>query len=371
MRSEDQQRRLEREQTDESLRAEREKADQTLEDSAIDETADAVISRARSRADKILAASRAKTDRASVPATPIPTLLKRERARENQVLQEERATADEVVREERAEHLALLWLERQETDEDLSHERELSDDALATRDEFLAIVSHDLRNLLNAIVGSATLIEKGALQTDLVETNLVEQLATHARRIQRAGARMNRLIGDLVDVASIEAGALAVTREIGDPTTVVTVAVDAFQVQAATAGVSLAAPPRGCRVRRREPHVRAQSGGMMRRVGAARRSSCRDQSCIDVDRAATRTVRSLHVSARHRHPPPRPGPTSLLNAGAQLPTLHLSDTVSTVLNSEHPRHLVNNPRLGPPTRQAEPGRETSSSRSETTRRQSR
>ena len=66
MPSEDQQRRLEREQTDESLRAEREKADQTLEDSAIDETADAVISRARSRADKVLAALR--KDRSRVRA---------------------------------------------------------------------------------------------------------------------------------------------------------------------------------------------------------------------------------------------------------------------------------------------------------------
>jgi signal transduction histidine kinase len=236
MSPEDQQRRLEREQTDESLRAEREKADQTLEDSAIDETADAVISRARSRADEVLAASRAKTDRASAAGAAIPNILKTERAREDQVLHEERATADEVLREERAEHLALLWRERQETDEDLSHERELSDDALATRDEFLAIVSHDLRNLLNGIVGSAMLIEQGAVQADLVS-----QVVTHARRIQRAGARMNRLIGDLVDVASIEAGALAVTREVGDPATVVTEAVDAFQVQAATAGVSLAA----------------------------------------------------------------------------------------------------------------------------------
>ena len=68
MPSEDQQRRLEREQTDESLRTEREKADQTLEDSAIDETADAVISRARSRADKVLAASRAKTLESQVAA---------------------------------------------------------------------------------------------------------------------------------------------------------------------------------------------------------------------------------------------------------------------------------------------------------------
>lgn len=241
MEPEDQQPRLEREQTDESLRVEREKADQTLEDggSAIDETADAVISRARSRADAVLAAARAKTDRlssVSAPGTPIPKILKSERVREDQVLQEERANADDILREERAEHLALLSREREETDKDLSHERELSDDALATRDEFLGIVSHDLRNMLNAMVGSAALIEKGALQNDLVE-----QVVTHARRIQRSGARMNRLIGDLVDVASIEAGVLAVTREVGDPTTVVTEAVDSFQLQAAATGVSLAA----------------------------------------------------------------------------------------------------------------------------------
>lgn len=236
MSPEDQQRRLEREQTDESLRVEREKADQTLEDSAIDETADAVISRARSRADGLLAAARAKTDHASAPGASIPKLLKSERAREDHVLQEERDNADEVLREERAEHLALLSRERQETDKDLSHERELSDDALATRDEFLGIVSHDLRTLLNAMVGSAALIEKGAVQADQVE-----QVVTHARRIQRAGARMNRLIGDLVDVASIETGVLAVTREVGDPTTVVSEAVDTFQVQAATAGLALTA----------------------------------------------------------------------------------------------------------------------------------
>jgi signal transduction histidine kinase len=232
---------LEREQTDESLRVEREKSDQTLENggSTIDETADAVISRARSRADDVLAAARATTDRLSsmsAPGTRMPKILKSERVREDQVIQEERANADEILGEERAEHLALLSREREETDKDLSHERELSDDALATRDEFLGIVSHDLRNMLNAMVGFAALIENDALQKDLVK-----QVVTHARRIQRSGARMNRLIGDLVDVASIEAGVLAVTREVGDPTTVVTEAVDTFQGQAAATGVSLAA----------------------------------------------------------------------------------------------------------------------------------
>ena len=52
---------------------------------------------------------------------------------------------------------------------------------------------------------------------------------------------MDRLIGDLVDVASIEAGMLAVTREVGDPTQVVTEAVDSFRAQASARGVSLAA----------------------------------------------------------------------------------------------------------------------------------
>jgi len=233
--------RSEREQTDKSLRIERGKADQTLEDrsSTIDDTADAVINRARSRADEVLAAARAQTDRlaaVSSPGTAIPKILKRERVREDQVLQEERANADEVRREERAEDVALLSREREETDRNLTHERELSDDALATRDDFLGIVSHDLRNILTGMLGSAALIEKGAMQKDLVE-----QVIGHARRIQRSGARMNRLIGDLVDVASIEAGVLAVTREVGDPTTVVAEAVDTFQVQAAVAGVSLSA----------------------------------------------------------------------------------------------------------------------------------
>jgi signal transduction histidine kinase len=241
MQPEDQPPRSEREQTDESLRAEREKADQTLDDAgnAIDETADAVISRARSRADEVLAASRAKTDRLSslsAPGTAIPKILKSERVREDQVLQEERANADQILREERADHLAVLSREREETDKDLSNERELSDDALATRDEFLGIVSHDLRTMLNAMIGSAALIEKGAAQTDLVE-----QVVVHARRIQRSGARMNRLIGDLVDIASIEAGVLTVTRDVGDPAIVVAEAVDNFQAQAAASGVSLAA----------------------------------------------------------------------------------------------------------------------------------
>jgi signal transduction histidine kinase len=63
----------------------------------------------------------------------------------------------------------------------------------------------------------------------------------HAQRIQRSGARMNRLLGDLVDIASIQAGVLTVTREVGDPAHVVAEAVETFQAQASARGVLLAA----------------------------------------------------------------------------------------------------------------------------------
>ena len=90
--------------------------------------------------------------------------------------------------------------------------------------------------MLTSVVGFAALIVKAESGA---EGHQGEQVLTHARRIQRSGARMNRLIGDLLDVASIEAGALAVKRQLADPSHVVTEAVDTFQTQAAASGVSL------------------------------------------------------------------------------------------------------------------------------------
>jgi signal transduction histidine kinase len=229
--------RPEREQTDESLRVERETADAAAGDepSLVDEKADAVLETARRRADAVLAAARKKSDQAgSVLAST--GLVERERGLEDKAVQRERADADQSLRTERAERDASLGAERAETDKDLSRERARSDDSVAARDDFLGVVSHDLRNMLATVVGFAALIAKeGAGE------NRREQVLAHARRIQRAGARMNRLVGDLLDVASIEAGRLAVATEVADPIVVVTEAVDAFQAQASAGGLSLAA----------------------------------------------------------------------------------------------------------------------------------
>jgi signal transduction histidine kinase len=221
----------EREHTDESLRVEREKAD---EPSPIDEIADAVLETARRRADAVLAVARGKSDRTGVLAPS--GIVERERVVADATVRRERADADESLRAERSERAATMEVERAETDKDLSRERARSDHSVAARDEFLAVVSHDLRNMLGAMIGFAALITReGAGE------NRHEQVLAYAQRIQRSGARMSRLVGDLLDIVSIEAGKLAVATELADPIAVVTEAVDAFQAQATAGGISLAA----------------------------------------------------------------------------------------------------------------------------------
>jgi signal transduction histidine kinase len=229
----------ERIQTDESLRVEREKVDVAIGStfSALEQLADAVIEKARERADAILASARAHADDVSGPATAQSAEKRaRNRARADEVLREERSDADEAVRSERAGQSTHLSTLRRVTDEDLLEERSRSDDALSTRDEVLGLVSHDLRNMLASVMGFAALIEKVESQENHAGT-----VRMCAQKIQRSGARMSRLIGDLVDVASIEAGALAVSRVFGDPSEVVLEAVDTFQPQAVAAQITLVA----------------------------------------------------------------------------------------------------------------------------------
>jgi signal transduction histidine kinase len=235
----------ERVETDESLRAERAKVDRELAryQEAIDEDADQVIDRARENADVVLATARAREDQlleqaAASVATPTTTVVE-ERALEDEVLRVERAAADEALSREREESdrllSPLLPMEREKTDRHLLTERVRSDDALSNRDDFLGIVSHDLRNLLGAIVMSSALLSKRAPEGD-------EGKATRAEteRIQRYAARMNRLVGDLLDVASIDSGRLAVAHVRSDAAALVAETVEMFMGSASAKGVDLA-----------------------------------------------------------------------------------------------------------------------------------
>ena len=107
--------------------------------------------------------------------------------------------------------------------------------ALDLRDEFLAIVSHDLRNPLNAIALNTQLLEKLVSSGD-------PHLARISRSLASSIAQMQRIISDLLDVAAIEAGKLSVQLQPGDARSSIEEAIEASR--------SIAAKevdrPRGC-----------------------------------------------------------------------------------------------------------------------------
>jgi signal transduction histidine kinase len=245
----------ERGKTDESLRTEREKTDVAVAAKQADlarhaeavvdlarDTANDVLTVARENADAVLDTARDKADEKLDPdASPAATaaVVVEERIVADETLHRERDDAVEALRQESEKYARslrrFLVIERESTDRYLLSERIRSDDALANRDDFLAIVTHDLRDLIGGVVMSTALLARSAAGSEGGKAILAE-----VTRIERYAARMNRLIGDLMDIASIDAGKLRVTPATGDLALLVAEVVDTFAAAASAKGVSLA-----------------------------------------------------------------------------------------------------------------------------------
>ena len=233
----------EREQTDGSLRDERENSDRAIAEGRdlVADLADDVLRHAREEADAVLREARGKADRVLDGSDAAPSevsAVEAERRTEDATLRSEREAADETLEFERVETMRLLLRllpeERSQTDGHLQAERVRSDGALANRDDFLGLVAHDLRDLLSGVAMSAAVIAKTVASTDQREP-----LAPEIARIQRHTARATRLIGDLVDVASIDAGRLAMIMGRGDISTLLSEVADEFRASAAAKGIEL------------------------------------------------------------------------------------------------------------------------------------
>jgi signal transduction histidine kinase len=127
------------------------------------------------------------------------------------------------------EHSEVLRLQRllDERTQALSSSHE----ALDLRDEFLAIVSHDLRNPLSAIALNTQLLERLVSAGD-------PRLARISRSLATSIAQMQRIISDLLDLAAIEAGKLSVQLRPGDARRPIEEAVE--EARSATADRSIA-----------------------------------------------------------------------------------------------------------------------------------
>jgi signal transduction histidine kinase len=112
--------------------------------------------------------------------------------------------------------------------------------AVRSRDDMLAVVTHDLRTPLSAIVTAAALqIAEASDDENGVRAR------QRAESIQRSAQHMNRLIRDLTDLGQIDAGRFTIERSSQDPSMLVRDVVEALEPVATRQNSSLQVQVRG------------------------------------------------------------------------------------------------------------------------------
>src|SRR5215510_8214613 len=109
--------------------------------------------------------------------------------------------------------------------------REAAEDLNRAKDEFLALVSHELRSPLNAILGNAALLRHGGLDAQKVKQA--------AEVIERSGKAQAQLIDDLLDTARIISGKLRLELGPVDPVSLIKQAVQTIRPAADAKGISI------------------------------------------------------------------------------------------------------------------------------------
>jgi signal transduction histidine kinase len=252
----------ERQQTDDSLVAERDKTNQSLTKlrTETEVQTDKAVTKDRFEADSAAKALRAEADLKNnhQPGNGVERVM-RERKRSDKAMQDERSHVDLAMDTERKLKRELsgkvLETERKRTDKNLSHERKQTDTevqrsstlltteveehsktkfSLTTRDEFLAIVSHDLRNPIGAVSTCADM---------LLEDSNYQGIDTEVKYwiefMKRNADTSLRMIADLLDMERMAEGQLQLKIEKHNLSKIIRQAVESYVHQAAAKNILL------------------------------------------------------------------------------------------------------------------------------------
>ena len=118
----------------------------------------------------------------------------------------------------------------------LSREHELrqtAEEANRLKDEFLAIMSHELRNPLNVILGYAELL----LRTEEIKGSA--SLRRMADAVKRNAMAQSKLIRDLLDLSRLRSGKLELNRETVSPVTSIENAIETVRMDAESKEIAI------------------------------------------------------------------------------------------------------------------------------------
>jgi PAS domain S-box-containing protein len=132
------------------------------------------------------------------------------------------------------------YLERKRVEEEreqlLSREHELrqtAEEANRLKDEFLAIMSHELRNPLNVILGYAELL----LRMDEIKGSA--NLKRMADAVKRNAVAQSKLIRDLLDLSRLRSGKLELNRETVSPVASIENAIETVRLDAESKDIKI------------------------------------------------------------------------------------------------------------------------------------
>jgi PAS domain S-box-containing protein len=117
----------------------------------------------------------------------------------------------------------------------LQREREAraqAEDANRLKDEFLATLSHELRNPLNVVIGYSEILRRN-------ENAKHEFVVKAAETIRRNALAQSQLVSDLLDLSRLQMGKLSLDRQPVSLSTVITEAVETVSAEVKTKAITL------------------------------------------------------------------------------------------------------------------------------------
>jgi len=135
-------------------------------------------------------------------------------------------SVDNTERRRAEEEREKLLLREQEA-------RAEAEDANRLKDEFLATLSHELRNPLNVVIGYSEILRRSD------ENRKPSFVIRAAETIRRNALAQSRLVSDLLDLSRLQMGKLSLDRQPLSLSTVITEAIETVGAEARAKGISL------------------------------------------------------------------------------------------------------------------------------------
>ena len=141
----------------------------------------------------------------------------------------------DLLARQTADYLERIRVEG-EREQLLAREHELrqtAEEANRLKDEFLAIMSHELRNPLNVILGYAELLLR------MEEIKDSPNLRRMADAVKRNAVAQSKLIRDLLDLSRLRSGKLELNRETVSPANSIENAIETVRIDAEGKGIDI------------------------------------------------------------------------------------------------------------------------------------